>query len=87
MEAKSKLNRSYIGNITNTSIPLDKSTCLKLVSKDVFEAGRLDEAFERQGIDIAVMNVTHSQFGDLFACHAYGEDNHGYELIDALDEP
>ena len=48
------------------SIPLDKSTCLKLVSKDVFEAGRLDEAFERQETDIAVMNVTHSQFGDLF---------------------
>jgi hypothetical protein len=86
MEAKSKLNRSYIGNMMNPSIPLDKSTCLKLVSKDVFEAGRLDEAFERQETDIAIMNMTHSQFGDLFAAHAYGEDNHGYELTDAVDD-
>lgn len=70
----------------NPSIPLNKSTCLKLISKDVFEAGRLDEAFERQETDIAIMNMTHSQFGDLFATHTYGEDNHGYELIDALDE-
>jgi hypothetical protein len=86
VEAKSKLNRSYIGNIMNPSIPLDKSTCLKLVSKDVFEAGRLEEAFGHQNTDIAVKNVTHSQFGDLFAAHAYGDDNRGYELIDAFNE-
>jgi hypothetical protein len=65
---------------------LDKSTCLKLVCKDVFEAGRLEETFERQETDIAIMNMTHSEFGDLFAAQAYGEDNHGYELIDVLDE-
>ena len=66
VEAKSKLNRSYIGNIMNPSILLDKSTCLKLVCKDVFEAGRLEEAFERQETDITIMNMTQSQFGDLF---------------------
>jgi hypothetical protein len=58
------------------SIPLVKSTCLKLLSKDVFESGRLEDAFEYQE---TVMNVTHSQFGDLFAAHAYGLDNSNFE--------
>jgi hypothetical protein len=76
-----------MGDIMNPTIPLDKSTCLKLVSKNVFEAGRPEEAFERQGTDIVVLNVTRSQFGDLFAALAYGEDNHGYELIDVTAGP
>lgn len=71
VEAKSKLNRTYLGNLSNPTISLDKSTWLKLLSKDVFESGRLEEAFENYETDIAVMNVTHSQFGALFA--SYGE--------------
>jgi hypothetical protein len=64
-----------LGYISNPTIALDKITCLKLLSKDVFESGRLEEAFEYQETDIAIMNLSHSQFGDLFANYAYGLDN------------
>jgi hypothetical protein len=75
IEAKSRLNRSYLGDLMNPSIPLDEITCLKLLSKDVFESGSLERAFDDQGTNIAVMNVSHSQFGSLFAAYAYGLDN------------
>ena len=76
IKAKSKLNRSYLGDLNDSSIPLDELTCLKLLSKDIFESGCLETAFEDHGTDIAVMNTSHSQFGSLFAGpYAYGVDN------------
>jgi hypothetical protein len=60
VEAKSKLNRRYLGYISNPTISLDKITCLKLLSKDVFESGRLEEAFDYPQTDIAIMNLSHS---------------------------
>jgi hypothetical protein len=85
IEAKSKLNRNYLGDISNPAIQLDKMTCLKLVSKDVFESGRLAKAFEDQDTDIAFMNVSHSQFGSLFASHAYGLNNLNLTLQEAFE--
>jgi hypothetical protein len=86
IEAKSKLNRRYLGRLWNPSIPIDKITCLKLMSKDVFESGRLEEAFEHQDTDIAIMNESHSQFGALFAAHAYSLDNLNLELSKVFEE-
>jgi hypothetical protein len=86
VEAKSKLNRKYLGYISDPMIQLDKTICLKLLSKDVFEAGRLENAFEHQGTDIAIMNLSHSQFGSLFASYAFGLDNLNFELSEALGE-
>jgi hypothetical protein len=86
VEAKSKLNRSYLGTISDPTIQLDKSICLKLVSKDVFESGRLEEAFECQETDIAIMNASHSQFGDIFASYAYGLDNLNFGLFEAFEQ-
>jgi hypothetical protein len=86
VEAKSKLNKEYLGYVSNPTILLDKMTCLKLLSKDVFEAGRLEEAFEYQDTDIAIMNVSHSQFGVLFAAYAYGLDNLNLNLSEAFRE-
>src|SRR5438093_7400934 len=85
-EAKSKLNRKYLGYISDPTIQLDKTICLKLLSKDVFEAGRLENAFEHQETDIAIMNLSHSQFGSLFASYAFGLDNLNFELSEALTE-
>jgi hypothetical protein len=76
IESKSKLNRSFAGysidlnDLDKKKIKLDRDTCLKLLSKDVFEAGRIEEAFDKQDTDIAILNTTHSQFGTLFAAHA-----------------
>jgi hypothetical protein len=51
VEAKSKLNKSHLGYVSDPTIPLDRTICLKLISKDVFESGRLEEAFEYQETD------------------------------------
>lgn len=81
---KSKLNRSYLGDLNDSSIPLDELTCLKLLSKDIFESGCLESAFEDHGTDIAVMNTSHSQFGSLFAAYAYGVDNLNLGMSEAF---
>jgi hypothetical protein len=76
IESKSKLNRTFKGynidsnDLAKKAIKLDQDTCLKLMSKDVFEAGRIEEAFDKQETDIAILNTTHSQFGSLFAAYA-----------------
>ncbi|MGH9965896.1 MAG: hypothetical protein ACRD8W_07310 [Nitrososphaeraceae archaeon] len=80
------MNRSHLGHITDPTIPLDEITCLKLVSKDAFESGSLKRAFEDQGTDIAVMNMSHSQFGMLLAAHANGLDNTNFGLVEAFEK-
>lgn len=84
IETKSKLNRRYIGeiidrnNITRNIRQININTCLNLLSKDVFESGRIEEAFEKQGTDIAILNTTHSQFGPLFVAYAVMANNSKY---------
>jgi hypothetical protein len=80
IEAKSKLNRKYIGEIDvneDLTIYLDESICLRLLSRDAFKSGTLDRAFDEQETDIAVINLSHSEFGDLFAAYVYDLDE-GY---------
>jgi hypothetical protein len=67
-------HRRYLG-LSNTNILLDTITCLELLSKDVYESGQLEESFVNQETDIAIMDVSHSQFGDLFTAYLYGLDN------------
>jgi hypothetical protein len=86
IEAKSKLNRSHLGSLTDPSISTDKITCLKLLSKDAFESGSLERAFEYQGTDIAVLNMSHSQFGILLAAHAFSLDNKNLGLKEAFEK-
>jgi hypothetical protein len=87
MEAKSKLNRTYIGEIgvkEDLVVYLDEPICLRLLSRDAFKSGTLDEAFQKQKTDIALINLSHSEFGDLFASFVYIE-NKGYEFSIAVD--
>ena len=81
---KSKLNRRYLGYISNPTTSLDKITCLKPSSKDVFESGRLEEAFDYQQTDIAIMNLSHSQLG--ICSYAFGLNNSNLKLSEAFEE-
>jgi hypothetical protein len=88
IEAKSKLNRKYIGEVDvneDLTIHLDESICLRLLSRDAFKSGTMDRAFDKQETDIAVINLSHSEFGDLFAAHVYALDI-GYEFDAAFRE-
>jgi hypothetical protein len=88
IEAKSKLNRKYIGELDineDLIIHLDESTCLQLLSRDAFKSGTLDRAFDEQETDIAVINLSHSEFGDLFAAYVYAS-NKGYDFDVAFME-
>jgi hypothetical protein len=87
VEAKSRLNRTYLGEIgikENMAIQLDESICLRLLSRDAFKSGTFSKAFEEQKTDIALINMSHSEFGDLFAAFVYIE-NKGYEFEVAVN--
>jgi hypothetical protein len=87
IEAKSKLNRTYIGEIgvnEDIIIQLDESLCLMLLSRDAVKSRTLSKAFEDQKTDIALINVSHSEFGDLFAAFVYIE-NKCYEFEVAVN--
>ncbi len=90
IESKSKLNRTFTGYSINFNDlgkqveKLDEVTCLKLMSKDVFEAGRIEEAFDKQDTDIAILNTTHSQFGSLFVAYAKLTGDKKYEFENVI---
>jgi len=71
VEAKSKLNRTYLGGYNLQPIGLNKEICLRLLARDAVKAGAISEAFNHQGTDIAVVSLSHSEFGDIFAAHVY----------------
>ena len=58
---------------------MDESICLRLLSRDGFKSGTLDRDFDEQETDIAVINLSHSEFGDLFAAYVYTLDK-GYDF-------
>ena len=87
VEAKSRLNRTYLGEIgikEDMAIQLDESICLRLLSRDAFKSGTFSKAFEEQKTDIALINMSHSEFGDLFAAFVYIK-NKGYEFDVAVN--
>ncbi|MGB9168741.1 MAG: hypothetical protein WCB31_07440 [Nitrososphaeraceae archaeon] len=47
-------------------VHLDDGICLKLLSHDAFKSGTLYDSFQEQKTDISVINLSHSEFGDLF---------------------
>ncbi len=71
VEAKSKLNRTYLGDFNPQPIGLNKEICLRLLARDAVKAGALSTSFNQQGIDIVLVSLSHSEFGDIFAAHVY----------------
>ena len=79
IKAKSKLNRTYLGDYNPQSIGLNKAICLRLLARDAVK-GALSTAFNHQGTDIAVVSLSHSEFGDIFAAHVYENNLRRYNL-------
>jgi hypothetical protein len=80
IEAKSKLNRTYLGDYNPQPIGLNKEICLRLLARDAVKAAALSTAFNHQGTDIAVVSLSHSEFGDIFAAHVYENSLRSYNL-------
>lgn len=71
VEAKSKLSRTYLGDYNLQPIGLNKEICLRLLAIDAAKAGALSTVFNHQGTDIAIVSLSHSEFGDIFASHVF----------------
>jgi hypothetical protein len=81
------LNRTYLGDFNNPSYNLDKLVYLILLSRDAYKAGTLRTAFDKQETNIALINLYHSEFGDLFAASVYGSNNEtDYQLQVAFNQ-
>jgi hypothetical protein len=81
-EVKTRLNRSYVGeeivNIfsNDRTIRIDKNGLIRLLCRDAFTT--FENAFERQGAYIALIDLSHSEFGDIFAAYSM-------RLVDKFD--
>jgi hypothetical protein len=80
VEAKSKLNRTYLGDYNPQPMGLNKEICLRLLARDAVKAAALSTAFNHRGTDIAVVSLSHSEFGDIFAAHVYENNLRSYNL-------
>jgi hypothetical protein len=91
VEAKSKLNRTYLGDFNPQPIGLNKEICLRILARDAVKAGALSTAFNHQGTDIAIVSLSHSEFGDIFAAHVFennlrSDDQENYEFGSAFKD-
>ncbi len=70
-ELKARLNRSYTGEeiqkVMNDEkiVRLSRTSLIALACKDAFT--KFEEALDDQGADIALIDLSHSQYGDLLA--------------------
>ena len=58
---------------------------MRLLSRDAFKAGVITRAFDKQETDIVIINMSHSEFGDIFAQYILGVNKENYELYFAFD--
>jgi hypothetical protein len=91
VEAKSKLNRTYLGDYNPQPIGLNKEICLRLLARDPVKAGALSTAFSHHGTDIAIVGLSHSEFGDIFAAHVFennlrSDNQENYEFGSAFKD-
>jgi hypothetical protein len=87
-EVKSRLNRSYTGEELDKLLAEDKTVrvnkpgLVALVCRDAFS--QFTQAFENQGADIVLVDLTHSQFGDILSASAL-ESGIDFTLETAFD--
>ena len=90
IEVKSRLNRSYLGDeIQSLSadhriIRINEKDVITLLCKDAFT--RFEEAFDEQKAQIALVDLSHSNYGDIFAAYSIRFDEK-YDLIQYLGKP
>jgi len=82
-EAKSRFNRKYAGGMSDKSVRLNEKGIISLLCRDAFPL--LEEAFGEQNTHIALINLSHSEYGLLLAMHSL-VNNRRFELKKALDE-
>jgi hypothetical protein len=91
VEVKSKQNRKFKGDridfqdLDRKLLLVDENICLNLLSKDAFEAARIEEAFDKQKADIAIFNTSHSQYGILFSAYAKLKNNPNFEFVRVIE--
>jgi hypothetical protein len=82
LEAKSRFNRKYVGEISKKSVRLNEVGIFSLLCRDGFSL--VEEAFEEQNTSIALINLSHSEYGLLLAMHSLPNDRK-FNLKKALD--
>jgi hypothetical protein len=83
LEAKSRFNRKYAAGISDKSVRLNEKGIMSLLCRDAFPL--LEDAFGEQDTHIALINLSHSEYGLLLAMHSL-VNNRRFELKKALDE-
>lgn len=85
IEAKSKLNREFVDNMY---LPdgIDEHVCKRLMARDAFKSGVLEKAFDKQQTDIAVISLSHSEYGVIFAAYSYENNVVNYTVEKAFAE-
>jgi hypothetical protein len=83
LEAKSRFNRKYFVGMNDKSVRLNEKGIISLLCRDAFPL--LEEAFGEQNTQIALINLSHSEYGHLLAMHSLLNDRK-FELKKALDD-
>lgn len=83
LEAKSRFNRKYFGGMSDKSVRLNEKGIISLLCRDAFPL--LEKAFGEQNTHIALINLSHSEYGLLLAIHSF-LNGRKYELKKALDD-
>ncbi|MPZ06040.1 MAG: hypothetical protein GEU26_06415 [Nitrososphaeraceae archaeon] len=83
LEAKSRFNRKHFGGMSSKSAKLTERGIFSLLCRDSFPL--LERAFSEQKTNIALVNLSHSEYGLILAAHSYANDRK-FELKKALDD-
>jgi hypothetical protein len=83
LEAKSRFNRTHFGGTSNKSVKLTEKGIFSLLCRDAFPL--LERAFGEQNTHIALVNLSHSEYGLMLPAHSYLNEKK-FGLKKALDE-
>lgn len=83
LEAKSRFNRTHFGGTSNKSVKLTEKGIFSLLCRDAFPL--LERAFGEQNTHIALVNLSHSEYGLMLPAHS-NVNERKFELKNALDD-
>jgi hypothetical protein len=82
LEAKSRFNRTHFGGTSGKSAKLTEKGIFSLLCRDSFPL--LERAFNEQSTNIALVNLSHSEYGLILAAHSYANERK-FDLKKALE--
>lgn len=83
IEAKSRFNRTHFGETSNKQVILTEKGIFSLLCRDAFPLSK--KAFDEQGTHIALVNLSHSEYGLLLPVHSYANERE-FQLKKAIDD-